>query len=222
MYWVTYNANRFVSAGQSHPLQELQRRALVSSADYIQNNMVDAVGFVTPQELCVHALSAVEIDGSFAEFGVYTGGSMNLIARTMPDKQIHGFDTFTGLPEAWGGFTFTKGAFDMGGRLPRVQSNVTLHKGRFDETLPKWKDEHPGPIAFMHVDCDLFSSTKTIFDLLNDRIVRGTVILFDEYFNYPNWENGEYLAFQQFTTNYQRAYRYLGYSRQQVAVVVER
>jgi hypothetical protein len=110
----------------------------------------------------------------------------------------------------------------MGGKLPKVPANVTLHKGRFDESLPEWIEQHRGPFAFMHIDYDLFSSTKTIFDLLSDRIVRGTVILFDEYFNYPNWENGEYLAFQQFSTNYQRAYRYLGYARQQVAVVIKR
>jgi hypothetical protein len=72
----------------------------------------------------------------------------------------------------------------------------------------------------MHIDCDLFSSTQTIFRLLVDRIVPGTVILFDEYFNFPNWENHEYKAFQEFVAKQGIKYTYLGFARQQVAVQI--
>jgi hypothetical protein len=78
-----------------------------------------------------------------------------------------------------------------------------------------------GPIAFMHVDCDLYSSTKTIFEFLGDAIGPGTVILFDEYFNYPNWEQHEYKAFQEFSEKCGVKYRYLAFARQQVAVLIE-
>jgi len=36
-----------------------------------------------------------------------------------------------------------------------------------------------------------YSSTKTVFDTLADRIVPGTVIVFDEFFNYPGSKRGE-------------------------------
>ena len=49
----------------------------------------------------------------------------------------------------------------------------------------------------------------------------GTVILFDEYFNYPNREQHELRAFQEFFTDRAVRYRYLGFSRQQVVVRVE-
>jgi hypothetical protein len=51
--------------------------------------------------------------------------------------------------------------------------------------------------------------------------VPGTIILFDEYFNYPNWEVHEYKAFQEFVTKYGVKYRYLAFARQQVAVRIE-
>jgi hypothetical protein len=50
--------------------------------------------------------------------------------------------------------------------------------------------------------------------------VPGTVILFDEYFNFPNWEQHEYKAFQEFVASHGVTYTYLGFARQQVAVRV--
>lgn len=72
----------------------------------------------------------------------------------------------------------------------------------------------------MHIDCDLYSSTRTILALLAPRIVAGTIILFDEYFNYPNWEQHEYKAFQEFAAASDVKYTYLGFARQQVAVQI--
>jgi hypothetical protein len=78
-----------------------------------------------------------------------------------------------------------------------------------------------GSAAFLHVDCDLYSSTKTILESLSDRIVAGTVIVFDEYFNYPNWRSHEHKAFREFVAAKRAAFRYIGYSFRQVAVVME-
>ena len=84
-----------------------------------------------------------------------------------------------------------------------------------------WLKENSDPVAFIHVDCDLYSSTKTIFDHLGDRLQVGTIILFDEYFNYPNWRNHEFKAFQEFVAGHKIRYTYLAYARQQVAVRID-
>ena len=81
--------------------------------------------------------------------------------------------------------------------------------------------DNPGPVAFIHVDCDLYSSTKTILSLLAPRLVSGSVILFDEYFNYPNWEQHEFKAFQEFVAASAVKYTYLAFARQQVAVRID-
>ena len=62
----------------------------------------------------------------------------------------------------------------------------------------------------MHVDADLYSSTVTIFKHLRERIVPGTVIIFDEYLNYPEWQRHEYKAFQEYVTSSGVRYDYIG------------
>jgi hypothetical protein len=54
--------------------------------------------------------------------------------------------------------------------------------------------------------------------------VEGTVIVFDEYFNYPGWENHEFKAFQEFVEQTNLKYEYLAYNRrhEQVAVKITR
>jgi hypothetical protein len=48
----------------------------------------------------------------------------------------------------------------------------------------------------------------------------GTVVVFDEYFNYPGWQRGEYLAFQEFCSRHSMRYEFLTYNarHEQVAV----
>jgi hypothetical protein len=183
--------------------------------------MPDALGFDSQRELLEYSLTAAKVDGHYLEFGVFTGGTIRFMAKCVGGRTIHGFDSFEGLPEAWGGFNLGGGAFDVKGRLPRVPENVRLHRGWFDTSLPAWLTANTGPASFIHIDCDLYSSTKTIFAQLGDRIVPGTVILFDEYFNFPNWERHEHKAFQEFAGERAMKYTYLAFARQQVAVRID-
>ena len=201
-----------------HPVREMRKRALADTTDYITDHMDSAIGVYTPRQLLDLALDAVDGDGQFVEFGVFRGGSIRYIASRAPNKIIHGFDSFEGLPERWTGYNMEKGKFAMGGHLPRVPDNVRLHKGWFDATLPAWLAANPGPIAFCHIDCDLYTSTKTAFDLLAPRMRPGTVIAFDEYFGYPSWRKHEFRAFQEFAATHNVTYEYLAYSRIQVAL----
>src|SRR6202795_4050124 len=124
--------------------------------------MPDALGFENQRELIEYALRETKVDGHYLEFGVFTGGTIRFMAGRIGSRTIHGFDSFEGLPEAWSGFNPGGKAFNFGGRLPRVQNNVALHRGYFETSLPKWLDDYPGPVAFIHLDCDLYSSTRTI------------------------------------------------------------
>ncbi|MBR7024663.1 MAG: class I SAM-dependent methyltransferase [Selenomonadaceae bacterium] len=163
--------------------------------------------------------------GIYLEFGVYKGETVNLIAAAVPDKIVYGFDSFEGLPEDWRydlRFNLQKGAFNLNGNAPQVNENVRLVKGRFNETLPEFVKEHTEPCAFIHVDCDLYSSTKTIFDNLKNQIVSGTVIAFDEYFNYPGWQEGEYKAFMEYVEENNIEFEYIARTDyEQVAVRIK-
>jgi hypothetical protein len=196
--------------------QQLQINALTSSADYVESKLSEAVSLSDCYAVLQESLNKVRLsEGLYLEFGVFQCTSVNFIAKKIESK-IHGFDSFEGLPEHWID-GYTKGTFklDINQVLPKIEENVKLHVGWFDKTLPEFVSQidPDEKVTFLHVDCDLYSSTKTIFDYLGDRIVPGTVIVFDEYFNYPSWQQHEFKAFQEFVEARKVAYKYLCFNR---------
>ena len=159
-------------------------------------------------------------EGHVLEFGVGAGTTILQIAAAT-SKPVHGFDSFEGLPEDWSGTAERRGKFSTGRRVPKVPPHVTLHRGWFEETLPEFLDSHSGPVAFVHVDCDLYSSTRTVLRALASRFVPGSILVFDEYFNYPNWQQHEYRAFQEFVGEFGADYRYLAFTARDGHVAVE-
>ena len=110
--------------------------------------------------------------------------------------------------------------------MPSVNQNVNLYKGWFKDSIPEYLKDHKKQledILFLHIDCDIYSSTKTIFNLLGHKIVKGTIIVFDEYFAYHGWEKHEFAAFQEFINKNNLNYEYLAYNvnAMQVAVVIK-
>jgi hypothetical protein len=97
--------------------------------------------------------------------------------------------------------------------MPEVRDNVVLIKGWFDQTLPDFLIQHPGKkVSFVHVDCDLYSSTKFVLDTLKDLLVPGCVLVFDELVNYPGYDgdNGELRAWYEFISENDVEYEWLG------------
>lgn len=189
------------------------------SARFVMREMPMAQAFDDRFALLNSALNRVDpkLNGMYCEFGVYMGETINHIAgRT--SSTVHGFDSFEGLPEAWR-TGFASGAFAIR-NLPGVRPNVRLYKGWFKDTLPVFKKDHPEPLAFGHLDADLYVSTRDVFEALGDRIVAGTILQFDEYLNYSGWQEGEVKAFAEFCAKRHAKVEYFGYvpSSQQVAV----
>jgi hypothetical protein len=199
-----------------------QRRAQASTVDYVERHMrhVDSVG--SKKELLTKAFKCADVSGNrlICEFGVFMGASTNHIAK-LTTKPVFGFDSFEGLPERWRDGC-NKGLFAVP-RLPKVQKNVTLIKGLFHETIPAFLNQYSGIVGFLHIDSDLYSSAKMVFDYFDARICPKTVIVFDDYFNYPAWEEGEFKAFMEFLDRTKLSFEFIGYHRnaQQVAVILK-
>ncbi|OIQ86708.1 beta-barrel assembly-enhancing protease [mine drainage metagenome] len=164
-------------------------------------------------------MDAAPADGLVLEFGVRNGNSIRQIA-SLARQVVHGFDSFEGLPEVW--HHEPKGSYTTAGVIPRVPANVQLHVGWFEATLPKFLAETDGPVRFVNVDCDIYSSTRTVLDLLAPRIQAGSVLVFDEYIGNAHWREDEFRAFQEAVEKYRWKYEYLCYSlfTKQVAVVI--
>ena len=139
-------------------------------------------------------MNAAKVKGLVLEFGVRHGKSIRQLVR-LARQETHGFDSFEGLPEAW--HDESKGSYTTKGKIPKVPPLVKLHVGWFNETLPKFLEKHKEPVRFINVDCDIYSSTKTIFELLAHQIVVGNVIVFDEYVGNQRCREDEFKAFQE-------------------------
>ncbi len=162
--------------------------------------------FRDKKSLLEFATLAAMPTGLYLEFGVAWGRSINIIAAKTINT-VHGFDSFDGLPEDWG-IMAERGAFKQE-RAPDVAANVKLHVGLFDATLPYFLQQNSESISLLHLDADLYSSTKYVLDEVEARIRPNSIIVFDEYFNYPGWTKGEFLAWQEFVSRKKIAYTYL-------------
>lgn len=158
------------------------------------------------------ATAAKDKEGLFLEFGVFSGRSINTMAKVASNKTLYGFDSFCGLPEDWHD-GYQKGKYDLKGMLPDVENNVRLIKGWFQDTLPDFLEQHlDEKCALVHIDCDLYSSTNYVLNSLKERICSGTILVFDEFLGYVNYDKHEYLAFNEFAEKQKLDYRYLACS----------
>ncbi|MBM6997261.1 class I SAM-dependent methyltransferase [Paenibacillus sp. DXFW5] len=213
------NTKRLLNLHSFDIKRELQRRALEQTVDFVEKYLVKTNSFENKFDLLEFALNHCKSNGLFMEFGVYKGATINFISSKV-DKTVYGFDSFEGLPEYWrDGYSAAHFKVE---EVPVVNNNVELVKGWFNQTLPQFIGFHSGNCSFIHIDCDLYSSTKDIIDVLKERITKETVIVFDEFFNYPGWRNGEYKAFMEYVNENNISFRYIGYTSnsQQVAIQI--
>lgn len=145
----------------------------------------------------------VRREGTWIEFGVNEGGTLNAIAPYRDDAVLWGFDSCRGLPEKWNA-DHPKGMFAMA-RPPLPPDGVNLVVGWFKDTLPAF--EPAEPVTFVHLDCDLYSSAVTVLAWLcgiqrddgplryvGARVRIGAVIVFDDFLTKP-YDNGVLRAF---------------------------
>jgi predicted O-methyltransferase YrrM len=150
------------------------------------------------------------------EFGVYQGYTVGLIREALDDSyKVFGFDSFEGLPEDWENTTCMKGHFSTGGKIPDIEG-VKFFKGWFEDTIPQYLEE-ADTIGLLHVDCDLYSSTKTIFDNLHPYIKKGTIIVFDEwcYHADPKYDDHEQKAFYEYVDDHDVKFMFINFYDEQ-------
>lgn len=144
------------------------------------------------------------IEGDIVECGVGGGQSLSYILFNLTYNEKHfnrryiGFDSFEGFPEP--------SDKDYSPRNPKkgdwnhidkdfVISNLTdlgfkdkhyekikFIKGYFERTFQQEKDNIT-KISILHIDCDLYSSTKISLVTWFDKLEKNGIIVFDEYLN---------------------------------------
>ena len=89
------------------------------------------------------------------------------------------------------------GTFNLKGKKPKVEKNVELIDGWVEDTIKKFFENNSKKIAFIHLDLDTYKSTAHVLKSLKRYFQPGTIILFDEFYGFPNWEKYEYKAFKE-------------------------
>jgi hypothetical protein len=136
------------------------------------------------------------VPGNLVECGTSVGyGLLSFILIGELDgvrRDYYSFDSFEGFPapaEEDRGTHLTKGFLSSppelllkvlrDGGVPEelIRQRLHVRKGFFDQTLP----HYDGPIALLHLDCDLYESYKTALEHLYAKVAPNGVIMFDEY-----------------------------------------
>jgi len=189
------------------------------SAEFFVERMRMAQNLVTREALIEFCLGRAGVAGLTMEFGVAGGASLRRLAAATQGP-VYGFDSFEGLPEDWTHFQ-RAGRYTSGGRAPAdLPENAELVVGLFSDTLPGFLATHAGPVRLAHVDCDLYSSAACVLGLLEPRLAPGSVILFDEYFNYPGWREHEHRAFEELAARSRLGFEYIGFASSGHSVAV--
>ncbi len=126
------------------------------------------------------------LPGYIMEMGVYSGGSLEILARYNPGKDILALDSFQGMPPVTEGVDYHKEHdFNMvdflavSGYFKMVYPAVRIVKG-FIPKVFEYFDEHTR-LCFTHIDLDLFQSIKDALDFAIPRTVDGGMILLDDW-----------------------------------------
>lgn len=185
----------------------MEKQAAISSAELVQREMLGVAFHVHPHDTLRHAVDAATVPGMALEFGVATGTTLALIVEHHAHGEVYGFDSFEGLPEPWRP-GWDEGEFAQP-EVPEVPG-AQLVVGMFADTLPGFLADHPGPVSFLHLDADLYTSTACVLEQVGERLVEGSVVLFDEYLNYPGWQEHEHRAWTEHVTRAGLQWEYLG------------
>ncbi len=204
---VTENRERLFRLFNDRPMTD--EELLVNLGLYMRSGALAKILFLDEMYRKV-----VKIPGTVMEFGVWFGQSLavleNLRAVHEPynhQRRIVGFDTFEGYPDVGekdkpselikkGGYSVEQG---YEGYLEDIlnfheNENVMRHiqkhqvvKGNVTQTLPKWLSVNPQAfVALAFFDMALYEPTKNALAAIKPRLIKGSVIVFDEL-NHPDY-----------------------------------
>ena len=192
-------------------LNEMKPQGIACGNEEFQKICSIIAPFTMVGPLRLHALyeHAVKVcqsgpQGNFVECGVAAGGTSALLSAIIKtydiskSRRLFALDSFSGMPKStvedvcndgqsanetgWGDGTCAAPESSVLNLCEQLGTRdlVTTIKGFFEETLPLHTESF-GPIAFLHMEGDWYSSTKAILENLYDRLVPGAYVQVDDY-----------------------------------------
>lgn len=166
--------------------------------EHFKNDLKKSVLFTDREEIRKYAirnalLKDKNLEYFYLEFGTFKGKSANIFSKYV--KKFYTFDSFEGLSTDWAGrFDRPKGYFNINKKLPKLNSNVEPVIGWVEDTLDDFLDIHRPKINFIHFDMDIYEPTKFTLQKVKPYLLKGAILIFDDFYNYFGWDQGEYKA----------------------------
>jgi O-methyltransferase len=166
------------------------------------------------------AIQMNAITGDYVEFGSWGGNTLHKAYEAMksyeamrvrmPPRHLWAFDSFDVMPPVtdprdarWASNAGANGVEEFHETCARngvPRDAYTATEGYFDDTLPPLGvDGPPADIALAYIDCNMYSSTVSVFDFLAPRLKHGMIVGFDDYYCWsPDSVSGERAALHEF------------------------
>jgi O-methyltransferase len=125
-------------------------------------------------------------EGSFAQVGVFKGGSARLIAEAKKENKqpFYLFDTFEGMPKVNEKIDLHKEGDFKNTSLENVKKlftgieNIVFCPGFFPKTSSPAQNDK---FAFVYIDVDIYQSVKDSLEFFYPRMLQGGFMIFDDY-----------------------------------------
>lgn len=157
------------------------------------------------------------LPGRVIEFGVFQGITLRHIGAAIgPDRRLTGFDTFQGLPDDWGQL-LPKGTFATNVPSLEGRANVNLEVGRIEDTLPAFLANLSEPVSLVHIDVPYYDINVFILERVLPHMPDGSVVVFDEYYGYPSYEDHEFRAWSEIRARFNLVASPIAYSSRSAA-----
>ena len=161
----------YIDRRRQRPMEIVWENSAEESAKFIGEILENAVLCETRDDLWLHALKSIPCDGNLIKCGVFEGASINFIGDWLKanndQRVIDGFDSFEGLEEDWLGENLPAGFFNLDGKLPKVWSNVRLHKGWVQNTIKPYIEKYNvESVALLHIETDTYTSAIYLLNTL--------------------------------------------------------
>lgn len=225
LYFVELNFS--LKSANKNPVDIFQEELSKDCYTYFKKDMKSSSIFFKEIDIRNYSIATafknkINMDDLFLEFGVFNGASINLFAKFLSNHNldIYGFDSFEGLEEDWiTGEYNPVGTFSLNKNPPKVLNNVKLVRGKVQETLESFlTNNNKKKIIFAHMDMDTYAPTKFALTKIKPFLQKGSIILFDQFYGFPNWEKNEFKAFTEiFEKN---EYEYVAFCSRQVAIKI--
>jgi len=154
-----------------------------------------------------------QVRGDYVEFGCFTGSSLKHALNCNKKYFVknsnmffYGFDSFEGFPEQVHS-TFINDNFKVNylkvKKIEKKFKKCKIIKGFFNKTLSqKFIKQKITTIAFAFIDCDLAVSSKPVFKFILPRLISGSFLMIDDFYNLDKNNNSILKEFNKYKKNF--------------------